>query len=74
MKYLYTLSIIFLSVFVFGQKADKVFKNFEKKDYVKAEEQFLKIIEKDTANCAANFGLAYIYSTEESQKVDYFKA
>jgi hypothetical protein len=74
MKYLYTIILIILSIIVFGQKADKIFKNFEKKEYLKAEEQFLKVLEKDTANCAANFGLAYIYSTIESNRVDYFKA
>lgn len=74
MKYLYIILIILFTNTLFAQKAGKVFKNFEKKDYIKAEEQFLKILEKDTANCAANFGLAYIYSIEESQKTDYFKA
>jgi outer membrane protein assembly factor BamD (BamD/ComL family) len=70
---IYILSLL-ISIQGYAQKAEKGFKNLDKKDLIKAQESFMKVLAEDTINCAAQFGMSIILSDENNPSKDYFQA
>ncbi len=69
--------IVFLSVSfnnVIAQNIKRSFRLLSKPDYLKVEEQFLKIITDDPEYTAAHFGLVLLYSNDQSGKFDLIRA
>ncbi|MBN1184564.1 MAG: hypothetical protein JXB49_19885 [Bacteroidales bacterium] len=74
-KIIYILTITLLSAtFAIGQQVKKGYKNLEKMEYDKATETFSKIVSENSANCAANFGLALAYFNEKNPAKNYLMA
>ncbi len=72
--YIIFIVFLFFTLNLFGQKAEKGFKNLQKKDLVKAQEAFSKIIVEDSTNCSAQFGMSICLSHENNPAADYFSA
>lgn len=72
------LSIVVVSLLLtvsgWCQNNKRAYKNLEKQDYEKAHEFFNEILAESPDNVAAHFGLAVVYSTENTALKDYLKA
>ncbi len=64
--FLFNLFILLFKLFAFSQNIDRGFKFLEKLDYEKAKKVFEEIYQTENQNPAANFGLALIYSDNQS--------
>lgn len=64
--YFFSIFILLSELFTFSQNIDRGFKFLEKLDYEKAKKVFEELYQTENQNPAANFGLALIYSDNQS--------
>ena len=71
---LLNIYILLFSFTSFSQNIDRGFKFLEKLEYEKAKKVFEEIYEADNQNPAANFGMALIYSDDQSSFFNMIQA
>lgn len=65
-RYIHIITLLLITVSLSAQTVKKGYKSLEKLDYIKAKDSFIKILETDKENVAANFGLAMVYADDNS--------
>ncbi|MFP4060645.1 MAG: hypothetical protein ACLFUC_09215 [Bacteroidales bacterium] len=71
---IFIITLFHIAFILNAQNASRGFKQYEKDDLEKAHEIFLKILEDDTLDIGANFGIALVYANENFARKNYFNA